>query len=638
LKLKFLHTNAPYQHQPPVSLVPLFENPLPFLNSVGNLLVDTFKSLSKERVAALKPGERLVKLKQYTDGWLMVLINSGNETCYAATFSTSNNMSKTRIGKKLEKICACLPPSYMLIPVTQFVLRTEECLQALLADRLINASCQNSNMPSLHVVQTTEWLDPLEQNVIALAYTACISAKWLALLNQMMDFPQFSIPEPIQIEQPSTQIGEFLAREHFNLEDLACLQGAFARLVDAALVCVWVKQGITREKIAYCLSKYKLHESNRLDKKTMEQRLIGIFRADALSTNLLKADSYRLHDPVMLGANAAARLDELSRGVAPKSRRQKNRDKSPQRKKADESEDQLVAFVKQHITTYGAAIMSDLVALMLQEKKLFGPSFIQLSTKEKVDRLKSTLERMQRIGRVVLHTDSYFLRDVEQSEEQQLNSFLEQWERYWIPKELRDLGVTVLREEFFKTWKEGRVRDECTYYFLPDSAAENFFRVGTSALPGAGNGLFAKRDIPSGLTLAYTGPVFPSSEIPEDTIFPHGIEATISCVVGDCSVSRRFVVNGVNDGAVTCYAALINDARGQSPSHVVSLSFERDENPIVLLQFIEDASAGSEIYFDYGADYPWKEILASETCEDSIQAEGFFEATETFNYMQLMTV
>lgn len=393
----------------------------------------------------------------------------------------------------------------------------------------------------------------------------------------------------------------FAALVQKNKRDLSLMTQRCPRINDMILFILWARGPISRREIAELAVAYQIRPTNR-DPIYMAQNFIS-----PIKITLAHLIEYSRKQDGILNftkegedyiQQLSSRLPKVkSRGRPSKVKKQgrSSKDKSPKRGRPSGKRvnklGEFKTFIEQSIVSLGALKLNDFEVLLEQAE-------LKCPVEERNECLVQALDEMQRINKIIFHTDIYFLCNEE--------PFYEQWERSWIPEELRAQGITIYRDVFESSWTEGKIDDICTFPFLPDSAAANFFEVRPSLLEDAGNGLFAKKEIPENMIIAYSGRVIPSDEVPDDIVLPYAIPAEVERNLNGLKVRQRYFIDAYENDHPTCYAAMINDARGAYRPHVQSISVEHQ--PIVVLQFTCKVQPSTEIYFNYGENYPWDQL------------------------------
>jgi len=270
--------------------------------------------------------------------------------------------------------------------------------------------------------------------------------------------------------------------------------------------------------------------------------------------------------------------------------------------------DQLSIHLRDILEQFGACSSDLLLTTILNAPWQYPIEgvFSSLSESDKQQAVEETLKMMSADSIVLQHSGYYFMKlraDLALDETTNINYYLEQWELAWISADLRALGVTVLREHFASGWRSGKLPEIVCCPFLPSTAASKFFKVAPSRLAGAGNGLFAERDIPLNLLLSYTGELLNEADYPPNEVFPYGVRVSTS--------TGSWIINGLVNGLPSCIAACINDARDAGMSQAHFMSLDDGSRPEAYVSFVAAVSAGQEVYLDYGIDYPWDAVLSS---------------------------
>ena len=270
--------------------------------------------------------------------------------------------------------------------------------------------------------------------------------------------------------------------------------------------------------------------------------------------------------------------------------------------------DQLSVHLKTILEQFGACSSDLLLTTILNEPWQYPIEgvFGSLPESDKQQAVEETLKIMTADSVVLQHSGYYFMKlraDLALDETANINYYCEQWELAWISADLRALGVTVLREHFASGWRSGKLPEIVCCPFLPSTAASKFFKVAPSRLTGAGNGLFAERDIPLNLLLSYTGELLNETDYPPNKVFPYGVRVSTS--------TGSWIINGLVNGLPSCIAACINDARDAGVSQTHFTPLDNGSQPEAYVSFVAAVSAGQEVYLNYGVDYPWDAVLGS---------------------------
>lgn len=153
---------------------------------------------------------------------------------------------------------------------------------------------------------------------------------------------------------------------------------------------------------------------------------------------------------------------------------------------------------------------------------------------------------------------------------------------------------------------------------------EEDFVIKKSSVPGAGKGVFCKRDIPAGTCLPYTCMIFKSSELPDDVIDTYHMSVSFFTEEGEQKTYRNFVTDGnpklacfkpYNKHKLETTAAYVNECSTYSPNCVfvtdpsvtkdmVKKMYKNKEvGSLVYLVIPEDLTKGTELFTLYGSGY-----------------------------------
>ena len=141
--------------------------------------------------------------------------------------------------------------------------------------------------------------------------------------------------------------------------------------------------------------------------------------------------------------------------------------------------------------------------------------------------------------------------------------------------------------------------------------------VKTSALPGAGKGLFTKKFIPKGTRIVeYKGRTRTWKEVRQDEQESPYIYY----------VKRNFVIDALNDKkAMARYA---NDARGLQRVKDINNNAEYVEDGVrVFIEAAKDIPAGGEIFVSYGPEY-WQVIRHNMRIDEKAKKELLAKGTK----------
>lgn len=153
------------------------------------------------------------------------------------------------------------------------------------------------------------------------------------------------------------------------------------------------------------------------------------------------------------------------------------------------------------------------------------------------------------------------------------------------------------------------MRDDALNLWIPEHASSSFFEQHESRIPGAGNGLYAKVDLPPYTCLEVLGERRPTDH---SEWHPYAFGYT------EQDNSHCTIFAGTEEGGASCTAALMNDSLvGQQFScHQIVIG----NTIVVYLMNEQTIKAGDECFFGYGEDYwtnapfaPEQAPIASQT-------------------------
>lgn len=151
------------------------------------------------------------------------------------------------------------------------------------------------------------------------------------------------------------------------------------------------------------------------------------------------------------------------------------------------------------------------------------------------------------------------------------------------------------------------------------------FIVKESSINGGGNGLFAKRDIPSGKVLPYTGIIKKTKDTNQEDVDTYYMSATYIDEEGIQKTYRGFISDAnplqesLKDNPISTMAAYVNEASDRPPNCIFATRL--DTNPeyikdcyknsthavLVYLVVTNDIKKGTELFTLYGSQYSNRE-------------------------------